>query len=291
MQDHLKHKIRDKWERGKRRRRRRRRPGLRRGVFLLPNLFTTGSLFAGFYALIAAIQEDFWWASLAILIAIAFDGLDGAVARLTKSSSAFGLQYDSLSDLAAFGIAPAILIYKWALAPYGRIGWLAAFIFTACAALRLARFNVFAQTAGPASDFRGLPAPAAAGVLASWIFMAEHYEIRGLIPSSLTYSYAYILATLAYALAFLMVSTVRYTSFKNLGGRLQRPFRVLVGAVLALFVAAAIPQVVAFLVMAGYALSGPVLYFTRYRRPKETGAPSLARPEPDPPRATATGPR
>ncbi|MFC1492121.1 CDP-diacylglycerol--serine O-phosphatidyltransferase [Nitrospinota bacterium] len=274
MQDHLKDKIRTKWEHRKRRRRRRRRPRLKRGIFLLPNLFTTGSLFAGFYAIIAAIQMDFWWASLAILISIILDGLDGAIARLTKSSSPFGLQYDSLSDLAAFGIAPAILIYNWALAPFGRIGWLAAFIFTACSALRLARFNVFAQTAGPTADFRGLPAPAAAGVLASWVFMAEHYEIREMIPPALTFAYAYILATLAYLLAFLMVSTIRYTSFKNLGDRLRRPFRVLVGTVLALFVAAAIPQVVAFLAMAGYAISGPVLYFHRYRRTKEAAAPS-----------------
>lgn len=276
MPDQLKDKIRTRWEQGKRRRRRRRRPRLKRGIFLLPNLFTTGTLFAGFYAIIAAIQNDFWWASFAILISIILDGLDGAVARLTKSSSPFGLQYDSLCDLAAFGIAPSILIYKWALAPFGRVGWLAVFIFAACSALRLARFNVLTQTLGATADFRGLPTPAAAGVLASWVFLAEHYGLRQFVPVSISPFPAYLLAFLAYMLAFLMVSTVRYTSFKDLGGRLQRPFRVLVTAVLALFIAAAIPQVIAFLVMAGYAVSGPILHYKRYRKSKEI----VTQPEP-----------
>lgn len=265
MQDDLKGRIRQNWEQRKRRRRRRRRPQFRKGIFLLPNLFTTGSFFAGFYAIIAAIQGNFWWASLAILLAIVLDGLDGLVARLTKTASAFGLQYDSLSDLLAFGIAPAILMYKWALAPFGRIGWLAAFIFAACAALRLARFNVFTQSAGAGADFRGLPAPAAAGVLASWVFLVEDFQIPDFVPLVLTVVFAYVLA-------FLMVSTIRYRSFKRLDGRLQRPFRVLVGAVLALFVAAALPQVVAFLVMIGYAASGPLTYLTRLRRSKEPAA-------------------
>ncbi len=269
MQDHLKNKFRDKWEKRKRRRRRRRHPRFRRGIFLLPNLFTTGSFFAGFYAIIAAIQGDYWWASLAILIAIVLDGLDGAVARITNTSSPFGLQYDSLCDLVAFGIAPAILMYKWALAPFGRIGWLAAFIFAACSALRLARFNVFTQTAGAGADFRGLPVPAAAGVLASWVFLVEDFGIQAWVPLMITVAFAYVLA-------FLMVSTIRYKSFKNFDGRLRRPFRVLVGAVLALFVAAAIPQVVAFLVMVGYTVSGPLFAFSRLRRPKE----SPSHPEP-----------
>lgn len=277
LADQLKSKIRSRWEQGKqlrRRRRRRRRPRLKRGIFLLPNLFTTGSLFAGFYAIIAAIQDDFWWASFGILISIILDGLDGAVARLTKSSSPFGFQYDSLCDLAAFGIAPSILIYKWALAPFGRIGWLAVFIFVACSALRLARFNVLTPTLDATTDFRGLPTPASAGVLASWVFLAEHYGLKQLVPNSVSPFPAYVLAFLAYMLAFLMVSTIRYTSFKNLGGRLKRPFRVLVGAVLALFIAAAVPQVVAFLAMVGYTASGPILHFKRHRKPKETRTPA-----------------
>jgi len=255
-------------------RRRRGRRSLKRGIFLLPNLLTTGSLFAGFYSIIASIQDNYWWASLAILIAIVLDGLDGTVARLTKSSSPFGLQYDSLCDLTAFGVAPAVLIYGWALAPFGRIGWLAAFIFAACGALRLARFNVLALAGGGTADFRGLPIPAAAGVLASIIFLAEDLQIAPYVPLSL-------IAALAYLLAFLMVSTVRYRAFKDLGTPLKRPFRVLVGAVLALFVAAAIPQIVACLVMVGYAASGPLSLVFRWSRAKEAPASAPAENPPE----------
>lgn len=260
MPGRIKDKIQGKITRRRRRRRGRRGRSLQRGIYLLPNLLTTGSLFAGFYAIVKSIQGDFWGASLAILIAIVFDGLDGAVARLTRSTSDFGLQYDSLCDLVAFGVAPAILIFTWALAPYGRIGWLAAFVFAACGALRLARFNVFAQSGeGGTSDFRGLPIPAAAGVLASFVFLAEDLSIRTYVPLAVTAAFAYLLA-------FLMVSTIRYQSFKRFDGRLKHPFRVLVGAVLAIFIAAAIPQVVAFLVMIGYAASGPIITIVRHQR-------------------------
>lgn len=252
--------------RPRRRRRRSRRRSYQRGIYLVPNLLTTGSLFAGFYAIVASIQGDFAWASLAILLAIGLDGMDGTVARLTKSTSAFGLQYDSLCDLTAFGVAPAVLIYTWVLAPYGRIGWLAAFIFAACGALRLARFNVTAQAGGGALDFRGLPIPGAAGVLASIVYLAEDFAIKAYIP-------LIAIAALGYILAFLMVSTIRYKSFKDLSGPLKRPFRVLVGAVLALFVAAAIPQVVACAAFAGYAASGPLGTIRRWRRAKPEPAP------------------
>ncbi len=253
--------------RPRRRRRRSRRRSYQRGIYLVPNLLTTGSLFAGFYAIVASIQGDFAWASLAILLAIFLDGVDGTVARLTKSTSAFGLQYDSLCDLTAFGVAPAVLIYTWALAPYGRIGWLAAFIFAACGALRLARFNVMAQAGGGSLDFRGLPIPGAAGVLASIVYLAEDFALKAYIP-------LIAVAALGYILAFLMVSTIRYKSFKDLSGPLKRPFRVLVGAVLALFVAAAIPQVVACVAFGGYAASGPLGTIRRWRR--------KAKPEPPP---------
>jgi len=271
-------KPRNKFGRRPRRRSRRsRRRSLQRGIYLVPNLLTTGSLFAGFYAIVASIQGDFTWASLAILLAIVLDGLDGTVARLTKSTSSFGLQYDSLCDLTAFGIAPAVLIYAWALAPYGRIGWLAAFIFAACGALRLARFNVLAQAGGGSLDFRGLPIPAAAGVLASIVYLAEDFSAKPYVPLIL-------IAALGYLLAFLMVSTIRYKSFKDLSGPLKRPFRVLVGAVLALFVAAAIPQVVACLVFAGYAASGPFWMLSRWRKAKREPAPgNLAERQPESP--------
>ncbi|MEK6711117.1 MAG: CDP-diacylglycerol--serine O-phosphatidyltransferase [Nitrospinota bacterium] len=254
--------LRDRFRGRFRRRRRRGRGPLRRGVFLLPNLLTTGSLFLGFYAIIASIQGNHGHASLAILIAIVLDGMDGTVARLTKSASPFGLQYDSLCDLTAFGLAPAVLIYNWALAPFGRFGWLAAFVFAACGALRLARFNVLALSGEGASDFRGLPIPAAAGVLASTVYLAEDLRLQPFFPHA-------VIAAAAYLLAFLMVSTLRYRGFKNLGGPLRHPFRVLVGAVLALFVAAAAPQVVAFALTVGYAASGPLSFFARMRRLKE----------------------
>ena len=254
---------------GRRSRRRRRRSGKRsfqRGIFLVPNLLTTGSLFAGFYAIVASIQGNFIWASLAILLAIVLDGIDGTVARLTKSTSPFGLQYDSLCDLTAFGIAPAVLIYSWLLTPYGRIGWLATFIFAACGALRLARFNVLAQAGGGSMDFRGLPIPGAAGVLASIVYLVEDFSIKTHVPLIL-------IAALSYVLAFLMVSTIRYKSFKDISGPLRKPFRILVGAVLALFVAAAIPQVVACLAFFGYAASGPYGMIARWRRTKKESTP------------------
>ncbi|MDA0999522.1 MAG: CDP-diacylglycerol--serine O-phosphatidyltransferase [bacterium] len=276
MPGKIKDRIQGTISRRRRRRRGRRGHSLQRGIFLLPNLLTTGSLFTGFYSIIKAIQGDFWTASLAILIAIVLDGLDGAVARLTRSASSFGLQYDSLCDLVAFGIAPAILVFTWALAPYGRIGWLAAFVFAACGALRLARFNVFALTGeGGTSDFRGLPIPAAGGVLASLVFLAEDLSLRTYIPLAVTAAFGYILA-------FLMVSTIRYQSFKRFGGRLKHPFRVLVGAVLTLFVAAAIPQVVAFLVMIGYAASGPLLAILHRQRTQKEDSPAPQEEEPSP---------
>ncbi len=278
MEDREAARPRNKFGRRSRgRSRRSRRRSLKRGIYLVPNLLTTGSLFAGFYAIVASIQGDFTWASLAILLAIVLDGLDGTVARLTKSTSSFGLQYDSLCDLTAFGVAPAVLIYAWGLAPYGRIGWLAAFIFAACGALRLARFNVLAQSGGGSQDFRGLPIPAAAGVLASIVYLAEDFSIKAYVPLLL-------IAALGYVLAFLMVSTIRYKSFKDLSGPLKRPFRVLVGAVLALFVAAAIPQVVACLALAGYAASGPLWTVARWRGAKRGRAPeNLADRQPESP--------
>ena len=245
----------------RRSRRRRGRGSFKRGIFLLPNLLTTGSLFIGFYAIIASIHEQYWQASLAILAAIVLDGMDGTVARLTKSASPFGLQYDSLCDLTAFGLAPAVLVYNWALAPFGRFGWLAAFVFVACGALRLARFNVQINTMEK-GQFNGLPIPAAAGVLASTVYLAEDFRLHAFFPHAL-------IAVVAYLLAFLMVSTIRYRSFKNLTVPLKRPFRALVGAVLALFVAAAAPQVVAFAVMCGYAASGPLQLLLRVRRLRE----------------------
>jgi len=184
-----------------------------RGIYLLPSILTTFGMFAGFYSIIASINGDFTLAAISIMIAMMWDTLDGRVARLTNTQSAFGAQYDSLSDLVSFGVAPALLVYEWSLSDIGRVGWLAAFIFLACAALRLARFNTQVGTADK-RYFQGLPSPAAAGVIASMIWLKfwkfEYFDF-GIV--SLSY---YIGVALTIICGLLMVSNIRYYSFKEL---------------------------------------------------------------------------
>jgi CDP-diacylglycerol--serine O-phosphatidyltransferase len=189
-------------------RRNRNREDRRRGIYVLPNLVTTASLFCGFYAIIAAISGNFYYAALSILIAAVLDGLDGRIARLTRTTSAFGVQYDSLSDLIAFGLAPGILVFLWALKPFNRFGWMAAFLYVVCGALRLARFNV---QAGQVSHnyFVGLPIPAAATIVATTILFI--YQIGGTGSTG----YLAVLITI-YTLSFLMVSNIPYPSFKGM---------------------------------------------------------------------------
>ncbi len=236
----------------RRRKNRRQNQTFKKGIFLLPNLLTTGGLFAGFYSIIAAINNDFFWSSLSILIAIVLDGMDGAVARKTKTTSSFGLQYDSLCDLVTFAIAPSLLIYIWALSPFGRIGWLAAFVFSACGALRLARFNVMADTGKTSSDFRGLPVPAAAGLLASLVCLLENPIYKTYVPME-------SIAIVAYVLSFLMVSTIRYKKIDLFNKRLKHPFRVSISVILILFMSASAPQITAFIVMIIFCISGPIM--------------------------------
>jgi len=236
----------------RRRKNRRQNQTFKKGIFLLPNLLTTGGLFAGFYSIIAAINNDFFWSSLSILIAIVLDGMDGAVARKTKTTSSFGLQYDSLCDLVTFAIAPSLLIYIWALSPFGRIGWLAAFVFSACGALRLARFNVMADTGKTSSDFRGLPVPAAAGLLASLVCLLENPIYKTYVPME-------SIAIVAYVLSFLMVSTIRYKKIDLFNKRLKHPFRVSISVILILFMSASAPQITAFIVMTIFCISGPIM--------------------------------
>ncbi|MEO5657039.1 MAG: CDP-diacylglycerol--serine O-phosphatidyltransferase [Nitrospiria bacterium] len=224
----------------------------RRGVYLLPNLFTTGNLLSGFYAVIAVFNADYVLAAIAILVATIFDTLDGRVARLTKTTSKFGVEYDSLADLVSFGVAPGLLIYSWALTNYGRIGWVAAFLFVACGALRLARFNVQVGTV-EGRYFVGLPIPAAAGVIASTVLLDDHILRLGAEMKPL------LIVVMTYILAFLMVSNIRYWSLKGMDLRHRRPFQVLVGAVLVLMVVTAAPQVMLFALFALYAASGIVL--------------------------------
>lgn len=223
---------------------------IRKGIYILPNLFTTGSLFSGFYSIIATLNNDYKTAALWVFFALIFDGLDGKVARLTGTTSRFGMEYDSLADLVAFGVAPALLMYTWALKSFGRLGWLAAFLFVACGALRLARFNVQANTV-EMTRFLGLPIPAAASMVSATVLLFCHFGW----PSS--YKRIAVIC-LIYLLAFLMVSSIRYYSFKDPELIKRQPFGFLVLAVVLLIIIASEPAITLFIVMLCYTLSGPL---------------------------------
>ncbi|AJE02989.1 CDP-diacylglycerol--serine O-phosphatidyltransferase [Geobacter pickeringii] len=231
---------------------------MRKGIYILPNLFTTGSLFAGFYGMVATMNGDFKSAALWILASSIFDGLDGKVARLTGTSSKFGVEYDSLADLVSFGVAPGLLMYKWALQPFGRLGWLAAFLFVVCGALRLARFNVQVNTVEN-KRFVGLPIPAAASMVSATVLLFYHFGW----PSS--YKKVAILV-LIYLLAFLMVSSFRYYSFKDPELIKRQPFAFLVLAVLLFIVIAAEPLVMLFVIFICYTFSGIIGFLMTWPR-------------------------
>jgi CDP-diacylglycerol--serine O-phosphatidyltransferase len=223
---------------------------LRKGVYILPNLITTAGLFSGFYSVIASLRGEFLVAAIAIMAANVFDALDGRIARLTHTTSRFGIEYDSLCDLVAFGVAPGILVYCWALAPWGTFGWLAASLYVTCGALRLARFNVQFDNVEK-RHFIGLPIPAAAEVVASTVML--YYFFGGEGP---TYRHLIVLL-MVYALAGLMVSNVRYFSFKEFDIHRRQPFWVLVLGILALKLLIAEPQICLFATFFLYAASGP----------------------------------
>jgi CDP-diacylglycerol--serine O-phosphatidyltransferase len=231
--------------------RRRISPPFRNGVYILPNLFTTGGLFCGFYAVVATLREDYLIAAIAVLVAMIFDALDGRIARLTHTSSSFGVQYDSLSDLIAFGVAPGVLAYRWALEPWGAWGWLAAALYVTCGALRLARFNVQVDVVDK-DNFVGLPIPAAAAVVAATILLYYFLGGEGATNKHLT------LLLLIYALAGLMVSTIPYYSFKGLKLRRRQPFSLLIAGIIMIQLTIAAPQIMLFSLFSLYALSGPV---------------------------------
>ncbi|HFC53502.1 MAG TPA: CDP-diacylglycerol--serine O-phosphatidyltransferase [Gammaproteobacteria bacterium] len=236
----------------------------RRGIYLLPNLFTTAALFAGFYGIIAAMKGHFEAASVAVFVAMVLDGLDGRVARLTNTQSDFGTQYDSLSDMLCFGLAPALIVYQWSLSGMGKLGWLAAFLFTACAALRLARFNTQVEVVDK-RYFQGLPSPAAAGLAAGLVWVGFDNNISGEALRVVAF-------TLTVAGAILMVSNVRYHSFKDLDLKHKVPFMAgLAIVMLFVFIAVDPPQVL-FLMLLLYALSGPVLTLFHRRRLRDGGA-------------------
>jgi CDP-diacylglycerol--serine O-phosphatidyltransferase len=232
---------------------------MRKGIYILPNLFTTGSLFAGFYSMVATMNGDFRTAAIWVLVSSIFDGLDGKVARLTGTSSKFGVEYDSLADLVAFGVTPGLLMYRWALQPFGRIGWLAAFLFVVCGALRLARFNVQVNTV-ESKRFVGLPIPAAASMVSATVLFFHH---MGLSPVAFRQSAVLVLI---YFLAFLMVSNIKYYSFKDPELIKRQPFGFLVVAVLLFVVIAAEPVLMLFLLFVCYVLSGPVGFIVTYPR-------------------------
>lgn len=223
---------------------------MRKGIYILPNLFTSGSLFAGFYSMVATMNGDYKTAAIWVLVSSIFDGLDGKVARLTGTSSKFGVEYDSLADLVAFGVTPGLLMYSWALKPFGRLGWLAAFLFVVCGALRLARFNVQVNTV-ESKRFVGLPIPAAASMVSATVLLFYHFGW----PSSFK---KLAILILIYCLAFLMVSSVKYYSFKDPELIKRQPFGFLVFAVMLLIVIAAEPVLMLFVLFICYIMSGPI---------------------------------
>ena len=222
-----------------------------KGIYLLPNLMTTAALFAGFYAVIAGIQGNFEQGAIAILIAMVFDGLDGRIARMTNSCSDFGAEYDSLADMISFGLAPAILIFQWALMDFGKLGWLVAFIYTVAAALRLARFNTQVGVADK-RYFQGLPSPAAAALLAGLIWVVESNQI----DLAITPVFALVLTVFA---GLMMVSNTRFSSFKELNLKDKVPFVTLLVVVLIFVVITIKPAMILFLIFLTYAISGPVI--------------------------------
>lgn len=229
-----------------------------RGIYLLPNLFTVGALFAGFYAIISATQGRFSYASIAIFIAMLLDGLDGRVARITHSQSDFGAQMDSLSDMVCFGVTPAIVMYEWNLHTLGKIGWLVAFLYTVCTALRLARFNSMDENADK-RYFKGLSTPIAAGLVASILWVCATFKIPGEEVRMITLLVALILAALK-------VSTVPYRSFKDFDARNKVPFLAVVAIVLVFVLIALDPPDVFLTIFSLYVLSGPMGMIWRFLR-------------------------
>jgi CDP-diacylglycerol--serine O-phosphatidyltransferase len=232
----------------------------RKGIYLLPNLLTTGGLFAGFFAIVSSMNGRFEAAAVAIFVAMIFDGLDGRVARLTNTQSEFGAQYDSMSDMLSFGVAPALVAYNWGLADLGKFGWLAAFIYVACAALRLARFNAnLSVTDG--RFFQGLASPAAAAIIAGMVWTGSIYEING-------DNIGYLVGLLTIITGLLMVSNFRYHSFKDVNWRDRVSFLAILCVVMVFVVIAARPAEMLFGIFFIYAFSGPVTTIRSVRKLK-----------------------
>jgi CDP-diacylglycerol--serine O-phosphatidyltransferase len=257
-----------------------------RGIYLLPNLFTSASLFAGFYAIVQAMNGRFEHSAVAIFIAMVLDGLDGRVARLTNTQSAFGAEYDSLSDMVSFGVAPALVLYVWALQPMGKLGWIAAFIYCACAALRLARFN----TKLDESDkryFQGLPSPSAAALLAGLVWVCHDNGIDGAAVFFDAIQMKWIAWGITLFAGLSMVSDLRYYSGKDINLRSSVPFVVILMIVLAFVLISYSPPEVLFTVSLLYGLSGYAMWVSGRMRsrvvrpdaPKDPVPPKYNLPE------------
>lgn len=230
---------------------------LKRGIYLLPNVFTTAGLFAGFYAIIHSMTGNFENAAVAIFIAMLMDSFDGRIARMTNTESAFGGEYDSLADMVSFAVAPAIVTYNWAMSGMGKAGWLAAFVFVACGALRLARFNTQIGVADK-RFFQGLPSPAAAGILCGMVWSGMEYHISGTALSSLV-------AAITVISGLLMVSNIRYHSFKQVSWKEKVPFIHILIIVLLFVAIASEPPIVLFVGFSIYAITGVILTIWQLR--------------------------
>jgi CDP-diacylglycerol--serine O-phosphatidyltransferase len=248
------------------------RPGgslRRRGIYLLPNLFTTAALFAGFYAIVQAMNARFEVAAVAIYVAMVLDGLDGRVARWTRTQSEFGAEYDSLSDMVSFGAAPALVMYEWALKDMGKLGWIAAFVYCAGTALRLARFNTNIDVVDK-RYFQGLPSPAAAALVAGFVWVSDDFGIGRVdwIP--------YIAWTVTMYAGITMVTNVPFYAFKEINLRKSVPFWAVLAIVAAMTVISIKPPVILFLLFVAYGLHGYVLLFVRRRKRAPVVPPAAA---------------
>ncbi len=230
----------------------------RRGIYLLPNLFTTAALFAGFYAIVAAIGERFESAAVAIFVAMVLDGMDGRIARMTNTQSDFGAEYDSLADMVSFGLAPALVVYEWSLFSLGKLGWLAAFLYTAATALRLARFNTQSGVIDK-RYFQGLASPAAAAIIAGLVWSGADYGLDGKSISQLVMGVTVVAG-------LLMVSNFRYHSFKGLDLKGKVPFFTILIIVFVFILISTYPPQIIFSLFLLYAISGPLLTLVQLRQ-------------------------
>jgi CDP-diacylglycerol---serine O-phosphatidyltransferase len=245
----------------------------RKGIYILPNLFTLAALFGGFYAVVMAMNGRFDLAAVGVFCAMVLDALDGRVARMTNTQSAFGEQMDSLSDMVSFGAAPALIAYEWALKALGRWGWVAAFVYCACAALRLARFNVNTGVVDK-RYFQGLPSPAAAALVTGFIWIMTEYSVK-------SYDVAWVMFAVALYAGLTMVTNVPFYSFKDIGMKKSVPFAVIVLIALGIAVINIYPPAVLFSIFVVYGLSGYGMYFWRKAKGQRASVIATSTDEPE----------